>query len=46
MLDLITSFALGGLGFLFVISLVVFVHELGHFLAGRYFGVKVEVFSI
>jgi regulator of sigma E protease len=46
MLDLVTSFALGGLGFLFVISLVVFVHELGHFLAGRYFGVKVEVFSI
>jgi regulator of sigma E protease len=46
MLELITSFALGGLGFLFVISLVVFVHELGHFLAGRYFGVKVETFSI
>lgn len=46
MLDLVTSFALGGLGFLFVISLVVFVHELGHFLAGRYFGVKVDVFSI
>jgi membrane-associated protease RseP (regulator of RpoE activity) len=35
MLELITNFALGGLGFLFVISLVVFVHELGHFLAGR-----------
>jgi len=46
MLDLVTSFALGGLGFLFVISLVVFVHELGHFLAGRYFGVKVDEFSI
>ena len=46
MLDLVTSFALGGLGFLFVISLVVFVHELGHFLAGRYFGVKVDVFSL
>ena len=46
MLELITNFALGGLGFLFVISLVVFVHELGHFLAGRYFGVKVETFSI
>jgi regulator of sigma E protease len=46
MIDLVTSFALGGLGFVFVISLVVFVHELGHFLAGRYFGVKVEVFSI
>lgn len=36
----------GGLGFLFTITLVVFVHELGHFLAARYFGVKVESFSI
>ncbi len=36
----------GGLGFVFVITLVVFVHELGHFLAARYFGVRVESFSI
>jgi len=36
----------GGLGFLFVITLVVFVHELGHFLAARLFGVRVESFSI
>lgn len=36
----------GGLGFVFTITLVVFVHELGHFLAARYFGVKVESFSI
>jgi len=36
----------GGLGFVSVITLVVFVHELGHFLAARYFGVKVESFSI
>jgi regulator of sigma E protease len=39
-------FAFGGLGFLFVITLVVFVHELGHFLTARYFGVRVESFSI
>jgi regulator of sigma E protease len=32
--------------FLFVITLVVFFHELGHFLVARWFGVKVEVFSI
>ena len=32
--------------FLFVITLVVFFHELGHFLMARWFGVKVEVFSI
>lgn len=32
--------------FLFVITLVVFFHELGHFLVARLFGVKVDVFSI
>jgi regulator of sigma E protease len=32
--------------FLFVLSIVVFVHEMGHFLVARYFGVKVETFSI
>jgi regulator of sigma E protease len=32
--------------FLFVITLVVFFHELGHFLVARFFGVKVEVFSV
>ncbi|MCE9523241.1 MAG: RIP metalloprotease RseP [Alphaproteobacteria bacterium] len=40
------AIGVGGLGFLFVITLVVFVHELGHFLAARYFGVRVESFSI
>ena len=29
-----------------VITVLVFVHELGHFLAARWFGVHVEVFSI
>ena len=37
---------LGLPAFLFVITLVVFFHELGHFLVARFFGVKVEVFSI
>jgi regulator of sigma E protease len=32
--------------FLFVITIVVFFHELGHFLVARMFGVAVEVFSI
>ena len=52
-MDLPTTFlgwaymiGVGGLGFVFVITLVVFVHELGHFLAARYFGVRVESFSI
>ena len=37
---------LGLPAFLFVITLVVFFHELGHFLVARYFGVTVEVFSV
>lgn len=32
--------------FLFVIGMIVFVHELGHFLMARRFGVRVEVFSL
>ena len=32
--------------FLFLITLVVFIHELGHFAVARFFGVKVETFSI
>jgi regulator of sigma E protease len=34
------------LPFLFVLALVVFVHEMGHFLVGRLCGVKVETFSL
>lgn len=34
------------LAFLLVIGPLVFLHELGHYLAGRWFGVKAEVFSI
>jgi regulator of sigma E protease len=36
----------GGLPFLFVLSIVVFFHELGHFLVARWCGVRVLVFSI
>lgn len=32
--------------FLLVITILVFVHEMGHFLVARFFGVKVDVFSI
>ena len=51
--DLVTSlFALGSgilsylIPFLFVLTIVVFFHELGHFLVARWVGVKVVVFSI
>ena len=41
------AFLLGYLvPFLFVLTIVVFVHELGHFLVGRWCGVDVKVFSI
>jgi len=36
----------GGLPVLFVFSIVVFFHELGHFLVARLCGVRVLVFSI
>ena len=32
--------------FLFILTILVFVHELGHYLAAIKNGVKVEVFSI
>jgi regulator of sigma E protease len=32
--------------FLFLLCVVVFIHELGHFLVGRWCGVKVETFSL
>lgn len=42
-LNFITDLALP---FLVVITILVFVHELGHYLAARWNGVKVEAFSI
>jgi regulator of sigma E protease len=32
--------------FLFLLCVVVFIHELGHFLAGRWCGVKITAFSV
>jgi regulator of sigma E protease len=32
--------------FLFVLTIIVFIHEMGHFLVARWCGVKVEAFSI
>jgi len=37
---------MGTLTSLLVLSFLIFFHELGHYLAARYFGVHVEVFSI
>lgn len=32
--------------FILLLGLLIFVHELGHFLVAKYFGVRVEVFSL
>ena len=37
-------FAIGP--FTLLLGVLIFIHELGHFLAARFFGVKVEVFSL
>ncbi|MCR4374448.1 MAG: site-2 protease family protein, partial [Acidobacteria bacterium] len=34
------------LPFLFVLGVLIFVHELGHFLVARWYGVKVLAFSL
>ncbi|MDD7908582.1 RIP metalloprotease RseP [Pseudovibrio exalbescens] len=49
-MELLSSVLGGSLGyiipFLFVLTIVVFFHELGHFLVARWCSVKVEAFSI
>lgn len=42
----VTSLAGTMLAFLFVLTLVVFVHEYGHFIVARWCGVKVRIFSV
>ena len=32
--------------FLFVLTIIIFFHELGHFMVARWCGVKVDAFSI
>ncbi len=46
MLESLTNGLTVMLAFLFVLSVVVFFHELGHFLVARWCGVKVKAFSI
>jgi regulator of sigma E protease len=46
MLTGVTSFLSGAVPFLVLLTVVVFIHELGHFLVARWCGVKVSTFSI
>ena len=34
------------IAFLIVLGILIFIHELGHFLAARHVGVRVEAFSV
>ena len=45
-MDVLRTFILKPLAFLFVLTVVIFVHELGHFLVARWCGVRVKAFSI
>ena len=40
------NFLLTVLAFLFLLTVVVFVHEMGHYLAGRWCGIGVKAFSV
>lgn len=46
MLDALSSIGVYILPFLAIMTALVFFHELGHFLVGRWLGVKVDAFSI
>ena len=45
-MDVLPTFILKPLAFLFVLTAVIFIHELGHFLVARWCGVRVKTFSI
>ncbi len=49
-MELITAYIQQGLSFIIpliiLLGLLIFVHELGHFLVAKFYGVRVEVFSL
>jgi regulator of sigma E protease len=45
-MESISGFLNAALPFLVVLTVLVFVHEMGHFLVARFYGVRVNVFSI
>jgi regulator of sigma E protease len=45
-MDLLNLIWTNGLAFLFILTVIVFFHELGHYAIARWSGVHVEVFSI
>ena len=45
-MEMIQGFLIAAVAFLLVLGIVVTVHELGHFLAAKAFGTKIDRFSI
>jgi len=45
-MDILNFIWTNGASFLFILTVIVFVHELGHYLMAKYNGVRVEVFSV
>ena len=45
-MDLLNSISLSVAAFIFVLGVMIFVHELGHYAMAKYLGVRVEVFSL
>jgi regulator of sigma E protease len=45
-MNLLMTFGFYVIPFVIVLSIVVFIHEFGHFIVGRWCGVKVDAFSI
>ena len=45
-MDIFNLIWTNGLSFIFILSVIVFVHEMGHYLIARYCGVYIDVFSI
>jgi regulator of sigma E protease len=45
-MDLINLVWTNGVSFIFILTVIVFFHELGHYAVARFNGVRVEVFSI
>lgn len=45
-ISLLSSALSFALPFIILLGLLIFVHEMGHFLVAKYFGIRVEVFSL
>ena len=46
MISILTTFLAYAIPFIFVLTIVVFFHELGHFMVARWCGVKIDAFSV